>query len=587
MPLKKRRTSPSAASSASATPAPAALAEAASDSLTFGEGLAGPGPSTLEQKAVQSSVEQREYARMGNMQLGTDFRYAPCSLSPNPSPHPLYSFHRTIPYPSPVPPVHMSLLDRSAFLRISPTALTVSNDRGFRSARANVAVREGTWYFEVKIERGSGSIGGSRGHLAGENAHVRVGWGRREAHIDAPVGADGYSYAIRDVGGEKVTLSRAKPYGREFVAGDVVGCLITLPPRDDPSSLPKADPAHIKRHRRHFNYKGQSYFESPEYLPSKEMDALVDREGKGTSAPTTADTNGETNNGGPGKKGATTKNTKKGKKEPAAPVAPVARTPAKLPGSSITFFLNGESLGVAFTDLYDFVPLPPLYQAVDRSRKHVLDDGILHDDGSMGYYPMISCFGKGKAKFNPGPRFDRPPEGLFGGATGTTAPRPMCERWAEFREEERGYDEQGEEEEAQRLRKLLEDEEKQRKAWARDTTLTKKRKAVSGKKKKVDVDVDASSERAGTMTPGRDYGMDGLERGASPEEKPTVQGEEHVQDRVSTQPSSPAQEDSPGVFGQLVVGSTPASPNASGRLEYGGEVDMQQAGEDGQEGVQW
>ncbi|OCF31049.1 hypothetical protein I316_07320 [Kwoniella heveanensis BCC8398] len=597
MPVKKRRLSASAASSASSTPAPPSHSiplapsqlESTSTSLSAlpattddnaGLGLAGPGPSTLEQQTakavtsgrghVNASVERREYARLGSKVPG----------SGDGSEHGEECFLWT---DIPVVKIHISWLDRSSFLRVSPSALTISNDRGFRSARANVAVRQGSWYFEVRIENGHGSSGGGRGHLGGGdsgNAHVRIGWGRREASIDAPVGADGYSYAIRDVGGEKVTLSRPKAYAnREFTTGDVIGCLINLPPRRDPVDEPKNDPKYIKRQRRHFNYKGQSYFESSEYMPSKEMDAMVDREGKLAAAAAAAaamegrnengHVNGDMSNGngngggggGTGKKGATTKNTKKGKKEhnnSAKSIPdhiPVARIPPKLEGSSIIFYLNGESLGEAFTDLYDFTPLLPVRSNVGQERgggkkahgSHHGDSGadqagesdanVVHDDGTLGYYPMISCFGNGKAKFNPGPDFEYAPAGYRPTTQGndgsmkieaddeTTTEernengshrshiRAMVERWEEFRAEELRYDERDEKEDSEKLRKILEDEERQKQKRGynagADGRGGKKKAKVPIKKKKLDAGdehettsaASISTPRGDTMTP--------------------------------------------------------------------------------------
>ena len=100
-----------------------------------------------------------------------------------------------------------------------------------------MAVREGKWYFECHILGGktTGAGGGTGGDVG--NAHVRVGWGRREAQMDAPVGADAYSYGIRDVDGSKVHISRPKPYAQGFGTGDVVGCMITLPPYPNKPAL--------------------------------------------------------------------------------------------------------------------------------------------------------------------------------------------------------------------------------------------------------------------------------------------------------------------------------------------------------------
>ena len=43
----------------------------------------------------------------------------------------------------------------------------------------------------------------------GPQPHVRFGWARREAPLDAPVGFDGYSYSITDIRFE--TMHRSRP----------------------------------------------------------------------------------------------------------------------------------------------------------------------------------------------------------------------------------------------------------------------------------------------------------------------------------------------------------------------------------------
>ncbi|WWC70513.1 uncharacterized protein I206_104464 [Kwoniella pini CBS 10737] len=584
MPVKKRRLSPSA-SSASSTPAPSSAPPSTTVNTSTlpsslagpTEGLAGPGPSTLShsqsRRERNDAAERREYAVLGAKQPGSgdgeefgeecflwtdipivkNFRYSPCAISPTPSPHPRYPFHRTIPYPPSLPPVHISWLDRSSYIRVSPSGLSISNDRGFRSARANVAVREGTWYFEVKIEKGNGSLGGGKGHLiSGDagNAHVRVGWGRREANIDAPVGSDAYSYGIRDVNGEKITISRPKAYSsKPFQTGDIVGCLIHLPSRPATDNLPRSDPGRIKRTRRQFIYKNQSYFESAEYMPSKEMDSLIDREGKAIAEKKAAEKkaaelalnpdyvsleeqvngNGSIPKKGGAKKGATTKNTKKKKEDTSLTENVSVLRPLRiLEGSRVEFFINGISAGPAFDDLYDFTPLPP----VSFDGKKINEDEIVHDDGTLGYYPMISCFGKGKAKFNPGPEFAFPPDQLgkndrtsSNGDGNTIGPiRPICERWEEFRTEEKTYDELDEIEGTEKLKEVLEEEEKIKLKASLQGNSAKRKKGPGApmKKKKVDITDSIrgdSMSRAGTMTPAPDVVIIGIDEDLIKEER--------------------------------------------------------------------
>jgi COMPASS component BRE2 len=360
------------------------------------------------------------------------FRYLPCGPSPNTSPSPLHPFYRTIPYITPTPLVHLSWLDRSPFLRLSPSAMACTTDKGYRSVRANMSARQGAYYFECRMLRSEES----------GSAHVRVGWARREAALNAPVGFDAYSYGIRDVTGEKVTISRPKPYGRSFSTGDVVGCLISLPNRPELD-----DDAHgVQRVRKPFRYKGQLYHEMTEYTASREMDALIDREGKGQVAPV-PDPAVTASPAKPSKpSGSTTKNVPKargGKKE-AVPAAPVSRPLPRLEGSTVSFFLNGQPLGHAFENIYDFLPLPPVPLPKGKRATAAESKENTSDDGTLGYYPMVSCFGRGKVEFNFGPHWSAPVADDAWGLPDGAKPKAMADRWHEFQIEEAVRDERDE-----------------------------------------------------------------------------------------------------------------------------------------------
>lgn len=263
---------------------------------------------------------------------------------------------------------------------------------------------------------------------------MRIGWGRREAVLDAPVGACGYSYGIRDVNGEKLHIARPKPYAnRPFSTGDVVGCLISLPKRPEPEG--PDDAAYVKRWRVPLRYKGQQYFEQDEYPITKEMEALVNREGKppATEAPET-------------------KKVVKKKKGEAESAAPINRELKTLEGSYIEFFINGVSCGKAFENIYDFLPLPPLPGQIPPPKKRNTGDrerALVHDDGTLGYFPMVSCFGRGKARVNFGPDWLAPTE-LPPGT------RAVCDRWDEFRADEEKWDERDEIELTEKINKDLE-----------------------------------------------------------------------------------------------------------------------------------
>ena len=123
------------------------------------------------------------------------WRYVPCAPSPSSGPlGPLgQAFQRLV---ESVPQeIRFSWEDRSQYVYLTEDARTITTDKGFRAARTNVGVREGAWYWEVKVDRGGGEGGRHAADRAdkgeGEGSWVRLGVGRREAPLNAPVGYDG------------------------------------------------------------------------------------------------------------------------------------------------------------------------------------------------------------------------------------------------------------------------------------------------------------------------------------------------------------------------------------------------------------
>ncbi|KAH9063720.1 hypothetical protein EDB83DRAFT_2506475 [Lactarius deliciosus] len=253
--------------------------------------------------------------------------------------------------------------DRSPFVKVTQDGLGLLGEKGFP---------------QCALQRPCprGALRAHTSALAGDGArHPSAG----------PAVLDGYSYGMRDKTGEKITLSRPRAYGEPFGAGDVVGMYISLPALREGAKRDPHDPAHVKRERIAIEFKGQEYFESLEYTQSKEMIALMD-----FSRKPNADTSAVPP---PAKKSATVKNVpERGRGASSASEPAPMRPLPTLPDSKIAFFVNGRCQGVAFHEL----------GAREHKENHF-------DDGSLGYFPLVSLFNGARVRLNPGPDFAFPP----------------------------------------------------------------------------------------------------------------------------------------------------------------------------------
>ena len=356
-------------------------------------------------------------------------------------------------YRSTSPPPHyarLSFEDADKWMHFTPTALITTNEKGWRMTRSNMCAREGTLYYEVKIHRGVPAEGPIPDSSMPE-PHVRFGWARREAPLDAPVGFDGYSYGVTDIRFEPMHRSRPgkffqpkkpKPKGGKAAApltitlapedqhvkeGDVIGLELQLPslalhqkvvsgiynPAVDTTDgfdkvSPDTDDAgaealDVIRDRIPVPYKGNSYFEILDYVATRPMEVYTDRA-----------TNLSTLSATVSSSGASLAAIKDNIKTPPHPnhEQPSLRT---LPHSAMRVYKNGRLVGTAFENLLAF--LPPASQA---SKLMGAREGF--DDGLVGYFPAVSCFWGGIAEvnFGDGPHgFWAPPAHLQ-----TTKPRP-------------------------------------------------------------------------------------------------------------------------------------------------------------------
>ncbi|KAH7030910.1 uncharacterized protein B0I36DRAFT_219110, partial [Microdochium trichocladiopsis] len=362
-----------------------------------------------------------------------NFHYLHCIADPTfPS-----SFYYRQTEPAPYN-AHMSFEDAATHMYFDPAGRHVTTDKGFRMARANVAVRQGRWYWECKVTRGTVNSAGSTTAPASaapreSHGHVRMGFARREASLDAPVGFDAYSYGIRDVEGQKVHMSRPKdffPAGEEIKEGDVIGLEIRLPSEhlhrkvvqgeynpavdladeEGEAALQyTTEAANIVRDRIPIRFKAHIYFEKIDYHTSKELEDLMNPSPVGASG-TAGSSSAENPN-------------------PNHPV-PALRT---LPNSYIRVYKNGVPMGTAFEDLLAFLPPASKPQAQVGAREGM-------DDGMVGYYPAISVFRGGAAEVNFGPDFWYPPPFTVGAAEDEQAAdddiptdtlRPVADRFNE------------------------------------------------------------------------------------------------------------------------------------------------------------
>lgn len=121
-------------------------------------------------------------------------------------------------------------------------------------------------------------------------------------------------------------------------------------------------------------------------------------------------------------------------KEPTSTIFP------RMPGSKIMFFKNGGCQGIAYEDLPVPIAASCLMETMKRlSKEQTHKDNMqkeeaqvygnipvlpIKDDGSLGYYPMVSVFKGGACTVNFGPEFVYPPAKELG-----LEWKPLCERY--------------------------------------------------------------------------------------------------------------------------------------------------------------
>lgn len=345
------------------------------------------------------------------------FKYKPCQPNPIFKSN-LYSSTDLPPYK-----IRPSFFDRSSGINFSENMEYVSTPQGWRSIRTNCGVREGKYYMEFNIVNANNSD---------DSSHVRIGVARKEASLEAPVGFDGYGYGIRDLNGQKMTLSRPKEFMSlyndgdcGFTNGDVIGFLIDLPslkehkaavnrfvenlkleidnnevkPSESPKKRQKGKKEsssnddeikfqifdNILRDQIPIKYKNALYYEQFEYTTTKQMDHLLNPVIVFGEKAILEEKNNLTH---------------------ASKNLPI------IPNSKIVVYKNGKKIGTMFEDIYSFLPVKfhndQLNETIYNTKQQQNVNYRNTDDGSLGYYPMLSVFLNGVVGLNPGPKFKYP-----------------------------------------------------------------------------------------------------------------------------------------------------------------------------------
>nr|QDF21435.1 set1 Ash2 histone methyltransferase complex subunit ASH2 [Brachionus koreanus] len=209
----------------------------------------------------------------------------------------------------------LSLHDRAPQLKLSDDRMIVTGEKGYSMIRATHGVSHGMWYFEVTIQEKP------------DNSALRIGWAQKLANLQAPCGYDKFSYSWRSRKGTKFHDSIGKTYSKlidaensGYTQGDVLGFLIHLPLLEKSQLVPKSC-----KNMTLVKFKNHLYYEEKDNFSGEEK-----------------------------------------KLKP-------------LTGSSIEFYKNGVSQGIAFCDIFKGT-----------------------------YYPCISIYKNATAAVNFGPNFKFP-----------------------------------------------------------------------------------------------------------------------------------------------------------------------------------
>lgn len=121
--------------------------------------------------------------------------------------------------------VHLSPNLKGSNIKISQDMLAITGHKGYRSVLSNFPIIEGTYFFEVKIEKSPPPQ-----PFSGIDPQVRIGIATVKFDSEMSLGSDRYSYAYKSADGCVIHDGAKRLYHDEYQEGDIIGCLIHMKP---------------------------------------------------------------------------------------------------------------------------------------------------------------------------------------------------------------------------------------------------------------------------------------------------------------------------------------------------------------------
>lgn len=135
--------------------------------------------------------------------------------------------------PKPEKKVYLASPTNQPGLKLFQDLATVTGAKGYRTIMANKPIIEGTYYFEVKIEKPNMPY-----FFTGIEPQIRVGVATKKFDPEISLGSDDHSYAYKSIDGYAIHAGKRQIYSEKYGEGDIIGCLIHMKPPKPKVSIP-------------------------------------------------------------------------------------------------------------------------------------------------------------------------------------------------------------------------------------------------------------------------------------------------------------------------------------------------------------